>query len=80
MAILNNASINIDVYVSSWISIFIFFGYITKGGIVGWWELNHKEGWAPNNWSSWTVVLEKTLKSPLDCKEIKPVNPEGNQP
>ena len=50
MAILNNAAINIDVYVSFWISIFSFFGYITKGGIVGWWELNHKkaEHWRIN--------------------------------
>ena len=37
------------------------------------WELDHKEGWAQKNWSFWTVVLEKTLTSPLDCKEIKPV-------
>jgi len=35
------------------------------------WELDHKEGWAPNNWCFWTVVLEKTFKSPLDCKQIK---------
>ena len=44
------------------------------------WELDHKEGWAPKNWCFWTVVLEKTLESPLDCKEIQPVNPKGNQP
>ena len=44
------------------------------------WELDHKEGWAPKNWCLQTVVLEKTLESPLDCKEIKPVNPKGNQP
>ena len=43
------------------------------------WELDHKEGCAPKNWCFWTVVLEKTLESPLDCKEIKPVNPKGNQ-
>ena len=43
------------------------------------WELDHKESWAPKNWCFWTVVLEKTLKSPLDCKEIQPVNPKGNQ-
>ena len=43
------------------------------------WELDHKETWVPKNWCFWTVVLEKTLESPLDCKEIKPVNPEGNQ-
>ena len=42
------------------------------------WELDHKEGWAPKNWCFQTVVLEKTLESPLDCK-IKPVNPEGSQ-
>ena len=43
------------------------------------WELDHKEGWALKNWCFWTVVLEKTLESPLDCKEIQPVNPKGNQ-
>ena len=43
------------------------------------WELDHKEGWALKNWCFWTVVLEKTFQSPLDCKEIKPVNPKGNQ-
>ena len=42
-------------------------------------ELDHKKGWAPKNWWFWTVVLEKTLESPLDCKEIKPVNLKGNQ-
>ena len=41
--------------------------------------MNHKESWVPRNWCFWTVVLEKTLESPLDCKEIKPVNPKGNQ-
>ena len=43
------------------------------------WELNYKESWAPKNWCFWTVVLEKTVQSPLDCKEIKAVNPKGNQ-
>ena len=43
------------------------------------WELNHKEGWMLKNWRFWTVVLEKTLESPLDCKKFKPVNPKGNQ-
>ena len=42
-------------------------------------ELDHKEGWVRKNWCFWTVVLEKTFESHLDCKEIKPVNPEGNQ-
>ena len=43
------------------------------------WELDYKESWAPKNWCFWTVVLEKTFESPLDCKEIKAVNPKGNQ-
>ena len=44
------------------------------------WEWDHKEGWAPKNWCFLSVVLEKTPESPLDSKEIKPVNPKGNQP
>ena len=44
------------------------------------WELDHEKGWAPKNWCFWAVVLEKILESPLDSKEIKPVNPKGNQP
>ena len=44
------------------------------------WELDYKESWALKNWWFWTVVLEKTLESPLDCKEIQPVNAKGNQP
>ena len=43
------------------------------------WELDHKESWALKNLSFWTAVLDKTLESPLDCKEIQPVNPKGNQ-
>ena len=43
------------------------------------WELDYEESWAAKNWCFWTVVLEKTLESPLDCKEIKPLNPEWNQ-
>ena len=43
------------------------------------WELDHKEGWAQKNWCFWTVVLEKTLESPLDSKDNQPVNPEGSQ-
>ena len=42
-------------------------------------ELDYKESWVPKNWCFWTVVLEKTLESPLDCKEIQPVHPKGNQ-
>ena len=44
------------------------------------WELNHKEGWVAKNWCFWTVVLEKTLESPLDCKELTPANFKRNQP
>ena len=44
------------------------------------WELDQKEGWALKNWCFWTMVLEKTLESPLVSKEIRPVNPKGNQP
>ena len=43
------------------------------------WELDCEESWAPKNWCFWTVVLEKTLESPLDCKEIQPIHPKGNQ-
>ena len=42
-------------------------------------ELEYKESWAPKNWCFWTVLLEKTLESPLDCKEIQPVHPKGDQ-
>ena len=44
------------------------------------WELDYKESWVLKNWCFWTVVLEKSLESPLDCKEIQPVHPKGNQP
>ena len=43
------------------------------------WELDYKESWVPNKWCFWTLVLEKTLESPFDCKEIQPVHPKGNQ-
>ena len=43
------------------------------------WKLDYKESWVPKNWCFWTVVLEKTPEGPLDCKEIQPVNPKGNQ-
>ena len=43
------------------------------------WELDALESWVPNNWCFWTVVLEKTLESPLDCKDIQPVHPKGDQ-
>ena len=44
------------------------------------WDLDHKESWAPKNVCFWTVVLKKTLESPLDCEEIQPVHPKGDQP
>ena len=43
------------------------------------WELDYKEGWAPKNWCFWSMVLKKTFESPLDCKEIQPVHPKGDQ-
>ena len=50
-----------------------------SSGHVWMWHLNYKESWALKNWCFWTVVLEKTLESPLDCKETQPVHPKGNQ-
>ena len=54
-------------------------GYGFSSSRVWIWELNYKESWAPKNWCFWTVVLEKTLESPLDCREIQPVHPKGDQ-
>ena len=54
-------------------------GYGFFSSHVWMWELDHKESWALKNWCFWTVVLEKTLESPLDCKEIQPVLPKGDQ-
>ena len=54
-------------------------GYGFSSGHVWMWKLNCKESWVPKNWCFWTVVLEKTLESPLDCKEIQPVHPKGDQ-
>ena len=73
---------------SLWI-VYVYFCFANKGlssqsygfssGHVWMWELDYKESWAPKNWCFWTVVLEKTLESPLDGKEIQPVHPKGNQ-
>ena len=52
---------------------------VSSSSHVWMWELNYKESWAPKNWYFWTVVLENTLESPLDCKEIQPVHPKGEQ-
>ena len=54
-------------------------GYGFSSGHVCMWELEYEESWVPKNWCFWTVVLEKTLDSPLDCKEIQPVHPKGDQ-
>ena len=54
-------------------------GYVLSSSHVWMWELDYKESWALKNWCLWTVVLEKTLESPLDCKEIQPVHPKGDQ-
>ena len=54
-------------------------GYGFSSGHEWMWELDYKESWALKNWCFWTVVLEKTLESPLDCKEIQPVHPKGDQ-
>ena len=56
----------------------LFSGFFS--GHVWMWELNYKESWTPKNWCFWSAVLEKTLESPLDSKEIIPVNPKGNKP
>ena len=55
-------------------------GYGSSSGHVWMWELNCEESWAPKNWCFWTMVLQKTPESPLDCKEIQPVHPKGDQP
>ena len=52
---------------------------VFSSGHVWMWELDYKESWAPKDWCFWTVVLEKTLESPLDCKEIQPVHPKEDQ-
>ena len=62
------------------LSDFPFLSYGSSSSHTWMWLLDHKEGWAPNNWRFPTVVLEKTPESPMDCKEIKPVNSKGNQP
>ena len=53
-------------------------GYGFSSGYVWMWELYYKESWAPKNWCFWTVVLEKTLESPLDSKDIQPVHHKGD--
>ena len=66
----NDVTLSTNVYMSS-------YGFSSSH--VWMWELDHKESWVSKNWCYWSVVLEKTLKSPLSSKDIKPVNPKGNQ-
>ena len=54
-------------------------GYGFSSGHVWMWEVDYKKSWVPKNWCFWTVVLEKTLEISLDCKEIQPVHPKGDQ-
>ena len=64
---------------AQWVKFYsMYVGF--SSGHVWMWELDYEESWAPKNWCFWTVVLEKILESPLDCKEIQPVNSEGDQP
>ena len=65
---------------SLYTSMLLYFSNSFSSSHVQMWELDYKESWALKNWWFWIVMLEKTLESPLDCKEIKPVNPKGNQP
>ena len=73
----------IDTFFSQFPLLFLLIpssqGYGFSSGHVWMWELDCEESWAPKNWCFWTVVLEKTLESPLDCKEIQPVHPKGDQ-
>ena len=65
-----------DITLPTKVSLSQSYGFCS--GHVWMWELDYKESWALKNWCFWTVVLEKTLESPLDCKEIKPISPKGN--
>ena len=67
-----------DITLSTKVHIVKDYGF--SSGHVWMWELDCEESWVPKNWCFWTVVLEKTLESPLDCKEIQPVHSEGDQP
>ena len=63
-----------------WLSSHFWLAHSEHSSSCVWmWELDYEESWVPKNWCFWTVVLEKTLESPLDCKEIQPVHLKGNQ-
>ena len=63
----------------NWTELIWSQGYGFSSGHVWMWELDYKKSWVQKNWCFWTVVLEKTLESPIDCKEIQPVHPKGDQ-
>ena len=65
---------------NTYVQLYNFMNRQFSSSHVWMWELDCEEGWAPKNWCFWTVVLEKTLESPLYCKEIQPVHSEGDQP
>ena len=70
------------VYILWWtlrLFLYLGYGYGFSSGHVWIWELDYKESWVLKNWCFWTVVLQKTLQSLLDCKEIQPVHPKGDQ-
>ena len=67
------------IQLSDWTELNWVKGYGFSSSHVWMWELDYKERWVPKNWCFWTVVLVKTLESPLDYKEIQPVHPKGNQ-
>ena len=71
--ILKSRDITLSTKVHQVKTVVFFSGHVWK------WELDYKESWAPKNWCFWSVVLEKTLESPLDCKEIHPFHPKGYQ-
>ena len=71
----------VQIHAQEWVGwSFVFEGDRGKRQITVLTKLDYKESWAPKNWCFWTVVLEKTLERPLDCKEFQPVHPERNQP
>ena len=65
--------------ITFWIKFHLVKAMVLSSSHAWIWYLDYKESWAPKNWCFWTVVLEKTLESPLDCKEIEPVHPKGDQ-
>ena len=77
MANLNSILKSRDITLPTNVHLLKSYGF--SRGHVWMWELDYKESWAPKNLYFWTVVLEKTLESPLDCQEIQPDNPKGNQ-